>query len=567
MNPQSSAVSSTEDYYDLGSFHRPVSTQSDSAQIWFDRGLIWSYAFNHEEAVTCFEHAIANDSSCAMAYWGLAYSLGPNYNKQWESFDEKDLDATVSRVCEVAAQAGSYASTSSPVEQAIIRALQVRYPGNSAPPRFSLWNQAYAHAMGLVYKQFQDDLDVAALYADALMNLTPWKLWDLQSGEPALGAHTIEVKDILDRSFAKNGGLSHPALLHLYIHLMEMSSTPEIALPTADHLRGLVPDSGHLNHMPTHLDILCGDYQRAIASNSDAIQADEKFVARSGPLNFYALYRCHNYHFRIYAAMFAGQSKVALDTVAQLEASIPESLLSIESPPMANWLEAFLSVRLHVLIRFGLWEDILQLKLPQNRELYSVTTAMMHYAKGVALAATRKIKEAEKEQELFYSALQLVPSSRTQFNNKCIDLLAIAKELLAGELEYRRGNIDLAFDYLLRSIALSDALPYDEPWGWMQPTRHAYGALLLEQGYVEKAAEIYSSDLGIDNTLPRAIQHPNNVWALHGYHECLVKLGRTSDVVEQRLILGLAIADVPIKSSCFCRLSTDELKVVEDSKT
>jgi hypothetical protein len=304
------------------------------------------------------------------------------------------------------------------------------------------------------------------------------------------------------------------------------------------------------------LDILCGDYRRAIASNSDAILADERFVAKAGPLNFYSLYRTHNYHFRIYAAMFSGQSKIALESAAQLEYSFPEELLRVKSPPMADWLEGILSMRVHVYIRFGRWQDLLNLEVPKDQELYCVTTAMVHYGKGVALAATGNIVEAWKERTLFRNDLERIPPSRTIFANKCIDILAIAGAMLDGELHYRKGEFDLAFEALRHSISLDDSLPYDEPWGWMQPTRHAYGALLLEQGHVEEAAAVYSADLGMDNTLPRPLQHPNNVWALHGYHECLVKLGRTAEarILEPQLRMAVAVADVPIRSSCFCRL-------------
>jgi hypothetical protein len=254
--------------------------------------------------------------------------------------------------------------------------------------------------------------------------------------------------------------------------------------------------------------------------------------------------------------MFSGQSKIALKTVAQLEESIPEDLLRVKSPPMADWLEGFLSTRVHVLVRFGRWQEIRNLEIPRDPELYCVTTAMIHYGKGVALAATGMVDEAQKERKLFRDAVTRVPPSRTLFNNKCIDILAIAGAMLDGELAYRQGNFDLAFKELLRSISLDDALPYDEPWGWMQPTRHAYGALLLEQGHVEEAAAVYIADLGMDSTLPRALQHPNNVWALHGYHECLMKLGRVAEarILEPQLRLAVAIADIPIRSSCLCRL-------------
>ncbi|MEV7891451.1 hypothetical protein ACWD3I_44110 [Streptomyces sp. NPDC002817] len=547
------------DYYDLGTHGRTVTTSSPEAQLWFDRGLVWTYAFHHEEAVACFEAAVQADPGCAMAYWGIAYALGPNYNKPWEFFDGEDLVRTVERThaaVELAhekAQAGA-----TPVERALIGALRARYPQAKAVEDCSVWNAPYADAMRAVHELAPDDLDIATLYADALMNLTPWQLWNLRTGEPEEGSRTLEAKAVLDRVLATDAGARHPGVLHLYIHLMEMSPTPEAALPVADRLRGLVPDAGHLQHMPTHLDVLCGDYRRVVSDNSAAIVADEKFHARAGAMNFYTLYRSHNYHFKIYGAMFLGQSRTALDTAAQLEASVPEELLRVQSPPMADWLEGFLAMRVHVLIRFGRWADILQLPLPADPELYSVTTAMLHYARGVALSATGRIAEAEAERVLFHEAAARVQETRMLFNNTCADILAIASAMLDGELDYRKGDFDAAFAALERSIDLDDNLPYDEPWGWMQPTRHAYGALLLEQGRVAEAEAVYRADLGLDDTLPRAVQHPGNVWALHGFHECLVRLGKPGEarIVAQQLKIAVALADVPIEASCFCRRDT-----------
>ncbi|KAK7403844.1 hypothetical protein QQX98_010390 [Neonectria punicea] len=545
--------------YDLGAYHRRVTTASALGQTWFDRGLVWAYAFNHEEAVACFERVIAADAGCAMAHWGLAYAVGPNYNKQWSFFDDADRAAAVERGFGAARQALACAAGAEPVERALIRALQARYPQARPAADCGAWNRGFAEAMGAVYAEFPEDLDVVSIYVDALMNLTPWQLWDLRSGKPAVGARTLEIKAVVDRALALDGALRHPGLLHMYIHLMEMSPSPESALPVADHLRGLVPDGGHLNHMPSHLDVLCGQYQQAIASNSQAITADEKFLDNAGPVNFYTLYRSHDYHFRVYAAMFAAQSQVAFDTVARLESSIPKSLLQVESPPMADWIEAFLTLRAHVYIRFGRWDDIIGLDLPEDQSLYSTTTAILHYAKGVAFAATGRVQEAQDQQILFRSAVQRVQPSRTLFNNTCVDILAIAESMLAGELEYRRGNFTAAYQHLREAIHKEDNLPYDEPWGWMQPTRHAYGALLLEQGHVEEALEVYRADLGMGDELPRALQHRNNVWALHGVHECLRKLGRTAEAgeVEGLLATAVAMADVPIKASCFCRLETE----------
>ncbi|MFF0885596.1 hypothetical protein [Streptomyces sp. NPDC003456] len=548
------------DYYDLGTHSRPVTTTSPEAQLWFDRGLIWTYGFHHEEAVACFEKAAEADPDCAMAYWGIAYALGPNYNKPWEAFDDDELVRTVDRTHAAVERAHAKAARATPVEQALIGALRARYPQAQAAEDCSVWNEPYANAMREVYERAPGDLDIATLHADALMNLTPWQLWDIRTGRPAEGARTTEAKAVLDAALATDAGAVHPGILHLYIHLMEMSPTPEHALTVADRLRDLVPDAGHLRHMPSHLDVLCGDYRRVVAANSDAIAADEKYRRRAGAMNFYTLYRVHNHHFRIYGAMFLGQARVALDSAAELEAAVPEELLRVQSPPMADWLEGFLAMRVHVLIRFGRWKDVLDLPAPTDPELYAVTTAMRHYARGVALSATGEVDGAEAERELFRAAVGRVPETRMLFNNTCHDILAIASAMLDGELEYRKGDHDLAFAALERAVELDDSLPYDEPWGWMQPTRHAYGALLLEQGRVEEAEAVYRADLGLDDTLPRPLQHPGNVWALHGFHECLLRTGKTGEaaLVAPQLRMATALADVPVRASCFCRLEPAE---------
>ncbi|MDH5505227.1 MAG: hypothetical protein OEY98_14520, partial [Acidimicrobiia bacterium] len=349
-----------------------------------------------------------------------------------------------------------------------------------------------------------------------------------------------------------DGAWTHPGLLHMYIHLMEMSPHPERALRAGDRLYGLVPDAGHLQHMATHIDVLCGDYQSVLERNDAAIVADEKYLARSGSMNFYTIYRCHNYHFKIYGAMFLGQYAPAIRAARDLAAGLTPDILE----PLADWLEAFVAMDQHVLIRFGKWDEILTQSLPQDRELYSVTTALMHYAKGVAHAATGDTEAAESERQAFLLAKAAVPDTRLLFNNTCDDILEIASAMLDGEIAYRKGEFEAAFDHLRRSVQLDDTLPYDEPWGWMQPTRHALGALLLEQGHTDESEAVYRADLGFDGVLSRASQHPDNVWALHGLHECLVLRGAHAEaaLVKQRLDLANARADVPIEASCFCRL-------------
>jgi tetratricopeptide (TPR) repeat protein len=547
------------DYYNLGTHGRAVSTSSPEAQIWFDRGLVWTYAFNHEEAIKCFEKALEIDPDCAMARWGIAYAIGPNYNKAWDAFDENDLTSSLARAYDETHQALAQADRTTPAEQALISALQHRYQSREPVEmdEFTRWSDEYADAMRGVYQQFADDLDIATLFAEALMNRTPWQLWDLNAATPAEGASTTEARDVLERALDTVESRTHPGVLHMYIHLMEMSPFPEKALRASDWLRDLVPDGGHLQHMPTHIDVLCGQYHNVVAWNHEAIIADRKYLEREGPMNFYTLYRAHNYHFKLYGALFMGQYETAADAADELVASIPDELLRMTEPNMADWVEGIMPMKMHVYIRFGKWQEIIDTPLPEDQELYSVTTAVIHYAKGVAFSATGQIAEAEREKELFEAAYSRVPDTRYLFNNSCLDILAVARQMLYGELEYRKGNFDLAFDHLRQSIELDDNLPYDEPWGWMQPTRHAYGALLLEQGHVEEAATVYRADLGLDGTLARTFQHPENVWSLHGYHECLQRMGKDAEahMIKQRLDLALARSDTPIHASCFCRMS------------
>jgi tetratricopeptide (TPR) repeat protein len=539
-------------YYDIGTYSRPVSTASEEAQLWFNRGLAWTYAYNHEEAIACFQKALASDPRCAMAHWGIAYCIGPNYNKPWDTFEEDEKPD-----CIALAQASIKAATAlldqvTSVERALIEAIPARYPASSDIEDFSPWNDAFADAMRKVYAINRHDVDVCALFAEAIMNRTPWQLWDLPMGKPAEGANTLEAIEVLDRAFdTLPGAWEHAGLLHMYIHLMEMSPHPERALRHGDALSTLIPDAGHLLHMPTHVDVLCGDYMNVVLRNNAAIVADRKFLEREGPDNFYSVYRAHNYHFKIYGAMFLGQPTAALEAAEELISTLPTESLR----PMADWFEGFIPMKQHVLIRFGRWQDILDQALPEDEELYSVTLAMMRYARTVALANTQRIGEALSERDRFYEARDRVPESRMLFNNTCRDILKVAEQMMLGELAYHMGEHETAFANLRKSVEIDDNLPYDEPWGWMQPTRHALGALLLEQGQAEEAEAVYRADLGLDATLSRACQHPGNVWSLHGLHECLTRRGETVEAEHIKLQLDKAAAraEVPIKASCYCR--------------
>ncbi len=548
------------DYYDLGSYSMTVTTSLPEAQRWFDRGLVWCYGYNHEEAIACFERALEADPDCAMAHWGIAYALGPNYNKPWPLFDPADKAQSLGRAHSETQAALALKDKVSPVEQALISALTARYPQPDPIDDQSPWDRAFADAMRKVHADHQARLDVKSVLAEAILVLTPWKMWDLKTGGIADGAGTKEAMDLLEPAFANDpAAWDHPGLLHLYVHLMEMSPFPQRALMAGDRLRELVPDSGHLIHMPTHIDVLCGHYHNVVHWNQKAIEADRKYLDRAGPLNFYSAYRIHNYHFAIYGAMFLGQYEPAMAAAEELIATTPDELLRMPSPPMADYLEGYLAMKQHVLVRFGKWQEIIDQPMPDDPDIYCVTTAMIHYAKGVAHSALGNVPEAETERELFRTAKSRVPETRLVHNNTCLDLLAIAEEMLNGELEYRRGNFDIAFAHLRKSVELDDNLPYDEPWGWMQPTRHALGALLLEQGRTDEAEEVYRADLGLDDELSRACQHPDNLWSLHGLHECLKRRGETNEarMIKQRLDLAVARADVPVTASCFCRRNAD----------
>ncbi|MBR9863123.1 MAG: hypothetical protein GYB24_06750 [Rhodobacteraceae bacterium] len=540
-------------YYDLGAHSRAVTTSSDQAQLWFDRGLNWTYGFNHNEAIACFQKALESDPDCIMAHWGICYAIGPNYNYTWPDFPYREKQNAVDMFNRHYAAALAGVEQATPEEKALVRALAARNIEQAEIEDFQPYTEAYAEAMRGVYRQFPTDLDICALTAEALMGRTPWMLWNLQTGAPAENASTAEAMTLMETAFANDpAAMAHPGLLHMYIHLMEMSPHPEKALKAGDALTVLVPDAGHLQHMATHIDVLCGEYGNVVARNKRAWQADQKYLAEHGPFTFYTTYMCHNLHFQLYGAMFLGQIGPALEAAEHLENLLTREVIE----PVADWKESYFPMRLHALIRFGQWDAIKAYTPPADAELYAYTHAVSAYAKAVACAASGDVAGAEQHRAAFYPAKAAVPETRLLFNNLCSDLLNIGAEMLEGELAYRKGEYDKAFAHLRRSVELDDTLPYAEPWGWMQPSRHALGALLLEQGRVEEAEAVYRADLGLDGKLARACQNPDNVWALHGLHECLMKTGQVAEarLIKQRLDIANARADRPIRASCFCRL-------------
>lgn len=552
-----------DNYFDLGAYHRTITTKSVDAQTWFNRGLSWCYAFHHTEALRCFNQVVALDPDCAMGYWGLAYAMGPYYNITWLKMPEPVQKKVLAETYRNSRQAHRLRAGTSPVERALIEAALSRFQADhvaegAEEETFVAWDDAYANAMRDVYARFPLDYDVCALTAEALMVRTPWQLWDLANRVPADGADTLEAMTILETALARaetQNDTPHPGLHHFYIHCMEMSPEPERALAVSDRLRTLVPDAGHLTHMPSHIYVLCGQYAKTIDANVEAVVADDKYLAIDSNPGVFTVYHTHNIHFQVYGALFSGQYQKALRAATMVEERITEEALQIDSEFLVHFLEGLYPMKAHVYVRFGQWDAIIAEPLPSNAELFAVTTATWHYAKGIAHAVMGNIDEGLAAQALFRQALARIPAERISYQNASIDVLAIGDAMLDGELEYRRENYAVAFAHLRRSVTLYDNLNYAEPWAWMQPPRHALGALLLEQGHVAEAAQIYSADLGLDDTLQRSSQHPNNIWSLHGYAECcqLLEDKEGYAAIQPALAAAQAVADIEVNASCFCR--------------
>ncbi|HZL99158.1 MAG TPA: tetratricopeptide repeat protein [Planctomycetota bacterium] len=508
-----------------------MSTGSAQAQAWFDQGLVLTYGYNHEEAIRSYERALELDPDCAMAHWGIAYAAGPHINKPVMDEQASLVAYEHSRRASELARAGGAGD----VERDLIEALQARYAWPPPADRAPL-ERAYADAMRSVWQRHAEDADVGALFAESLMDLRPWDLWTAD-GQPQ--PETPEILQTLETVLARQP--DHVHANHLYIHAVEASPDPGRALAAADALRTRVPDSGHLAHMPSHIDVRVGHYQQAILANQLAAQADRRYVEWAGRGGgFYAMYRAHTLHFLAWAAMYDGQSALARQAAQDMLAALPDDVVDA----LPDVLEGFLALPYHVDVRFGDWDAILD--APDPGPDRPTTRAMRHYARGLALSALGRLDEARAERAAFDAAYAAVPETVYIGNNGARTVLDIGRLMLAGELLYREGRHDQAFAVLAEAVARDDALRYDEPWGWMQPARHALGALLLEQGRVAEAEAVYRADL---------IRHPGNGWALHGLAECLHRLGREAEArqAESDFRAAFARADVAPPGSCYCR--------------
>ena len=541
------------DYLDLGGISKKVSTSSADCQLWVDRGIAHTFGFNHEEGIRCFQKALSFDSGCAMAHYFIAYSHAADYN------NPDGMDYTVGyEETQKALDIAQHTSLSD-WESALIEAQVHRFCWPVGSKSLEELIRNFANAMRPVYRRFgEGDLDIAAFFAESLMMLAPWKLWTSPPDVKPAIPETEELVAVLEKGLKMDP--THPGLCHFYIHTMELSATPEKALHAADVLRFRVPDHGHFLHMPSHIDMWVGQYKEAIEINKKAVLADEAYKLRSGQDNeFYKTYRMHNYHFVVWAAMFDGQYATALEYAEGAELQLgPEAVTCMmgDIPIGAIYLEAFVCLPWHVLVRFGKWEDIVNRPLKEDKDMYAGTVATSHYARGVAFAAMGKLEEAEVERRKFRDALQnRALEKRHMFSNIMHDpehrtgILDVAEAVLDGEVEYHKGNYQEAFKHLRLAVKRDTNLPYEEPWGWMMPTRHVLGALLLEQGEAAAAETVYQEDLK---------WYKNNLWSLLGLHQALKQQQKLEEAesVYASFQTASVRADIKIGASCLCATKT-----------
>ncbi len=513
----------------LGKHTRSVATSNPDAQKFFDQGLNFMFAFNHDEAIRAYSQAAKLDPACAMAYWGIALSSGVNINDpRFPPEKEKAAREAIER-----ARAKSKAE--SPANQALIEALAKRYP-DPLPKDTKLIEKAYSSAMKEVWEKFPKDADIGALYAESLMNLRPWELWTAD-GKPAPETPAILAALEAVRKIAPN----HPLANHLYIHAVEASPNPEKADEAANSLRGAQPALGHMLHMPSHLDIRRGRWAEAIEANRLAIDADRKYQKSVPEQGYYRMYMAHNFHMLTFGAMMTGRSKLALDTIRNTFSDVPPGWLDVkENAPLAD---CFAGLPLEVLKRFGRWDEIL--KEPEPRELFPFSRAMRHNTRGVAFAAKGQVAEARAAQEEFRTAVKKVPECAQVGNNTVADVLSIAEDVLEGEILFREKKVKDAVAMLGRAAKKGDALRYSEPPDWFVPVRHALGAVLLHDGQHEAAEKVYREDLR---------QWPENGWALYGLAVSLSEQGKKDQAakVREQFNIGWKHADVKIYTSCYC---------------
>ena len=514
-------------FENLGSYQHSITTTSELAQRYFNQGLRLTYAFNHAEAIRAFKEVARIDPNCAMAHWGLALALGPNINAPMAAAQGRQAYAAIQ-------QAIALARYASEPERAYIEALATRYTADPETADRGGLDTAYAEAMRQLSERYADDPDARTLFAAALMNVRPWDYWTPDS-QPKAGtlALVAALESVLERF------PNHIGAIHYYIHAIEASSQPERALPHARRLSALIPGSGHLVHMPSHIYLRVGLYNEAAISNIKAVEADEKYIEAEAPQGLYRMmYYPHNIDFLWAAQQMEGRSVEAIETARKLAERTPPAVA--RQFPL---LEAWTATPLYALVRFGKWQEIL--KEPQPPEDLRYMTGIWHYARALAFASTQQMEDAKKEQ----AALETIvtgfdPEREMMGRNTASDLLGIAAQVVAGELAAKQDKTAEAVQHLEKAVAIQDHLQYSEPPPWYYPVRQALGAVLLTAGKAAEAEAVYQEDLK---------QNPGNGWSLYGLAQSLRAQGATAKakLVEEEFRKIWTRADVKLSASRF----------------
>ncbi len=505
-----------------------ISTSNKELQQYFNQGMMLAYGFNHAEAARSFYEATRLDSTCAMAHWGFAYVLGPNYNGGME-------EENFQWAYDAAMKAKALAENCTPKEIALIEALTERYAAQPPADRSPL-DIAYAAAMKKVYDQYPSDPDIGALYAESMMNLHPWDLYDKSTKAPK--PWTPELLAVLEHLMEKNS--KHPGAHHFYIHALEASATPEKALPSAKLLETLVPGSGHLLHMPSHIYIITGDYHLGSLANLRAIEVDSVYTTACYAQGVYPLaYYPHNYHFLAATAALEGNSKLAWEAAEKLQQHTAADIMR-----MPGWgtLQHYYTIPYYIAVKFAAWDSILSITPPEKDLVYP--RAVWHYARGMAFLGKHNLPDAVKQLD---SLRVLAAGTSLQHLtvwdiNTTADLVRIAVNVLSAGIAVQQHELNKAETLLKEAVAIEDDLNYNEPPDWFFSVRHHLGALLLKAGKYDEAADVYRDDLKIWR---------KNGWALIGLYNSLVKLNKTTEAADVKAAFeeSWQYADLHIVSS------------------
>ena len=534
ITPSSLAANNTDNttvplLKNISNYHHPISTKSQLAQRYFDQGLIFTYGFNHAEAARSFAQAATLDTNCAMCYWGIALVKGPNINANMEDSDVLEAGEALQKAIELSQNA-------TPQEKDYIQAVAKRYPPQAVADRKS-FDIAYAKAMGELYKRYPDDLDAATLFAEAQMDIMPWDYWT-KEGEAK--PETKQILATLESVLKRNP--NHPGANHMYIHAVEASPNPQLAIASADRLGNLVPEAGHLVHMPSHIYIRVGRYHDAVVANQRAIVADQHYITQCHAQGFYNLaYMPHNHHFLLAAATMDGESKLAIKAARHTVAMVDQKLMHL---PEYATLQHYYSMLLYTLTKFGKWDEILQEKAPAVDLIYS--TGVWHYARGIAFTGKGELKKAAQELE----QLQLIANDPSLEKvviwgiNSSVSLMEIASHVLAGEIAAKQEDYQKAISQLSQAVEVEDNLRYDEPSTWYSSVRQSLGAVLLAANRPQDAETAYREDLK---------RNPENGWSLFGLAQSLKTQGKIKEAQQVEVAFQKAwkYADVKLAASEF----------------